>query len=197
MAHHFTACHAGQIPAGCTLSRCLSHLAANVYESYSYVQILTIPAADFIRQTATSGSTSRSVPHDLNVYPRCARWWFTAHRHRKSQSFESSLRAIAWAMATVSHTGVNLGSIGLTPVGLKVNAQTSKNWAQSCLNYVNGEYWLSRKRHILKFSKSPSRPPKTLRPRTPIATWWTKRAILVSWTFRIVHLGIVLRNYLN
>ncbi len=55
------------------------------------VQILMIPTADFIGQTATSGSASLLVPHDLNLYSQCIGWQFTAHRHGKPQSFETSL----------------------------------------------------------------------------------------------------------
>ncbi len=29
------------------------------------------------------------MPHDLNVYSQCAKWRFTAHCHRKPQSFET------------------------------------------------------------------------------------------------------------
>ncbi len=61
----FTACHVGRIPTGCTLSRMgrhLSHPAENIYETYCCIQILTIPAADFIGWTANSSSTSPSVP---------------------------------------------------------------------------------------------------------------------------------------
>ncbi len=46
----------------------------------------------FIGWTATSGSTSLGVPHDLNVYPWCARWWFMARRYWNPQLFETSLR---------------------------------------------------------------------------------------------------------
>ncbi len=82
----FTACHANQIPTGCTSSRAgsrLSHPAENIYESYGFIQILTIPTADFIGQTAASGSDSTGVPHDVNVYPQCAEWRFMVCRHRK------------------------------------------------------------------------------------------------------------------
>ncbi len=52
---------------------------------------LMIPSADFIGQTATSGSASPGVPHDLNVRPRCAGWRFTVCCRGKLQSFETSL----------------------------------------------------------------------------------------------------------
>ncbi len=59
-ACYFTACHAGRITTGCTSScmgRCLSHPVENIiYELYCCIQILTIPSADFIGQTVTSGS---------------------------------------------------------------------------------------------------------------------------------------------
>ncbi len=61
------ACRAGWIPAGCTSSRmgrCLSHPAENIYELYYCVQILMIPAVDFIGQTANSDS----------VQLQCAIW---------------------------------------------------------------------------------------------------------------------------
>ncbi len=66
------ACHVGRIPARCTLclTGCrLSHPAENIYKSYCCVQILTIPAADFIGWATTFGSAGPSTPHDLNVYP--------------------------------------------------------------------------------------------------------------------------------
>ncbi len=80
--------------ARCTLSRTgcrLSHPAENIYESYSCVQILTIPTSDFIGRTATSGSTGLSVSHDLNVYPRCVEWLFTGRHHKISQLFKTSI----------------------------------------------------------------------------------------------------------
>ncbi len=50
-----------------------------------------IPAANFVGQTAISSSAGLGMPHDLNVYPQCAGWQFTVRRHRKPQSFETTL----------------------------------------------------------------------------------------------------------
>ncbi len=56
--------------------------------------------ADFIGQTTTSGSARLSMLHDLNIYVRCVRWWFTTHcvpdgglthHHRKPQLFQTRL----------------------------------------------------------------------------------------------------------
>ncbi len=88
------ACRVSQILTGCTSSHTahrLSHPAKNMYESYCCVQILTIPAVDFIERTATSSSADPSMPHGLNVYPRCAGWQFTMHHFWKPQLFQTSL----------------------------------------------------------------------------------------------------------
>ncbi len=63
-----------------------------VYESYCCVQILTIPATDFIGWTATFGCIDSGMPHDLNVYPWCAGWQFMAH-HRGSCNH---LKPVLW-----------------------------------------------------------------------------------------------------
>ncbi len=84
---------ASQIPTGCTSNhtgRHLGHLAENIYETYCCIRIATIPAADFIGRTATSGNAGLGVLHDLNVYSQCAGWRFTERCYGKLQSFETS-----------------------------------------------------------------------------------------------------------
>ncbi len=108
MVRHFTTCRVDRIPAGCSTGCCLSHPTKNIYETYCCIQILTIPTADFIGQTATSGNAGPSMPHDLNVYPRCAAWQFTVRRRRKLQSFETSLSSHGWVASNNSRMVFNI-----------------------------------------------------------------------------------------
>ncbi len=65
---------------------------------------LTIPAADFIGWAATSSSAGPGVPHDLNVYPRCARWRFTARHYGNRSRLIPAYRFLQfWRMTRILH----------------------------------------------------------------------------------------------
>ncbi len=132
------ACRADQIPAGCTSNRMgcrLRHLAENIYELYCCVQILTISAADFIGQTATSDSDQLRHATWSKFISKRAGWRFTAHCHGKSQSFEISL------------TLENFNS-----ASTKLYAWFT--FLTQALVETFGEMWTTRRKHECKHSHS-------------------------------------------
>ncbi len=127
MAHCFIARCMGQILTGCTLScmgRCLSHPAENVYyiwiillvpwvalvavwvieleihiyESYCCVQILTIPAEDFIGRTATSHNLFYFQNANLFKawFLRCGVNWRIARRRPWCDTLSECISTACW-----------------------------------------------------------------------------------------------------